>query len=246
MHTYTLLFYQVRKFVDKILRLLHVVLPGPLLRETVEVLSSLFQEKHVGVYNSTAKNIMKELSCQSPSPPTRSIPLQSHSQKLQSQGTQQGVLTDLRSSKGKTYSLTSKASSGETSSSQQSILSQSSNDSIGSKKRGFQMMNSLKRQASAGTTAAPASVSATSSIPPPKNFFNTLKNINIEKQKPRSSGSEVSFTQQEKIKKTKLDCIICSQPPRSPLINECGHVCCETCWYDIRACMILSYAYFLW
>ena len=47
--------------MDVIIKTLHQELSNTLLSETIDVLSSLFQEKHVPIFMSTARNLIKEL-----------------------------------------------------------------------------------------------------------------------------------------------------------------------------------------
>jgi hypothetical protein len=105
---------------------------------------------------------------------------------------------------------------------------QSTDDLNVNKKRGLQMMSNINLKHAPPASAAGSSSSSTNK--PSKDIFAALKNINMQKSKPNSS-TEVSCTQQEKVKKAKLDCVICSSPPTNPFINECGHICCKACWY---------------
>ena len=166
-------------------------LSSSLLHEAMDILSSLFQEKHVNIYQSTAKNIMKQLS----------------------------------------FSQTQHASASASSSSQMTKnlypSSQPGTEAPNAcNKRGYQMMNNTKRP-HATSSCSPAQKQS-------KDIFSALQNINIEKMK-TERGCEVSHTQQEKVKKARLDCLICSSPPTAPLINECGHIACEECWYVCRS-----------
>lgn len=190
-------------------------LSSKLLHEAMDVLASLFQEKHVSIYHSTAKNIMKQLSFS------------------QTQSAQGGD-THVQSSEG-----IDPASSSCSLSQPTKELSYPSNSnqpesetSSANNKRGFQMMNNIKRSHST-SSGSPAL-----KLKPQKDIFSALKNINIDKMKAGSS-SEVSHTQQEKVKKARLDCLICATPPTNPLINECGHIACEECWYVGRCYKLL-------
>lgn len=191
------------------------------------MLSSLFQEKHLSIYKTASKNIIKQLSfsAQPPSSQTQ----QSASQKN----------TTPRSLEEQNFSSSQVQSSSQ--------FGSDSNNS--SNKRGFQMMNSINKNSS---LRAPPSH-------PSKDIFSALKNINIEKvnNKSRATSScesdDVPNTQQEKVKKARLDCIICSSPPSSPLINECGHICCEECWlvalrptYELRIAPLYAYHCHIW
>lgn len=208
---------QVRNFVDSILLILISELSSKLLNEALDVLATLFQEKHEAIFHSTARNIIRQLSYSQgvsgrgesyASSPSTSVSTSSSPQLAR--GTRD------------VYNLSSQ--SGSKTSPSVTLDANSANN-----KRGFQMMNNIKRShsksLSSSFTSSPVSKQS-------KDIFSALKNINIEKMNSRSS-SEVSCTQQEKVKKARLDCIICCSHPTRPLINECGHIACEECWYVV-------------
>lgn len=223
---------QVRMFVDAIVRVLLPALPMKLLLEAVDVLSTLFQEKHQNLYTSTAKKIIKQLSF------SNSQGLSQVRNQNLSQSLSQNLGPGLKKRQGSSESsaplqegYSSQIARDLYPSSQPSIdiSSQSSSlsakDSSGITKRGHQMvktMNTTKRQ----TTPSTSQITTN----PEKDIFSALKNINIDKMKKKRESSAVSSTQQERVKKARLDCIVCSSHPTNPLINECGHICCEECW----------------
>jgi hypothetical protein len=207
--------------VDIIFRILTSELSSgsKLLAESVDVLSSLFQEKHVDIFKSTAKKVIKQLSYSSSSADSTSHQSQSLSQSLSQSSSSQSssqVTRDL-------YPSSQQSSTDKDKNKSSSILNHSSNNN----KRGHQMLSTIKQPSPA------------SKPKPLKSLFSSLKDINIEKMEAKSN--EVSYTQQEKVKKARLDCIVCASTPISPLINQCGHICCEQCWYVHHICISINF-----
>jgi hypothetical protein len=198
---------QVRAFVDIILKILMGELSKKLLQEALEALSFLFQEKHVDMYHSTARNIIKQLSFSSRQGRS-GLPLSPSSSSSFSQ----------------TQMLSQNHPLAEVCSTQPSTgQSLANNEGNANNKRGYKMMSNINiKQESPNRAVKPK---------PQKDIFSELKNINIEKMKSKGGSDVVSNTQQERVKKARLDCIICKSPPTNPFINECGHICCEECWY---------------
>ena len=194
-----------------IVRILVPELAAKPLRETIDVLSTLFQEKHLNAYTAAAEH------CLSTSTNSRSRDpqlLKCTSKPQMNQETDKNALSTPLS-----MCVQPPVKDSQFMPKNASACHNSPLISEGSKnKRGYQMMNNMKR---------PVSNSASS---PQKDIFSALKSINFKKNKQCDTSSESSQTQLEKAKKARLDCIICTSTPSNPLINECGHICCEECW----------------